>query len=359
MKRYFLAVVFITISTIAGYPQSKHEVPVFSATRPSDVEIAAMPNTGEFDSKIAFDALLLQVSYSTSVVDLAEQLTFPLNTQADKVRSIYSWIALHINYDSAALSTGKVPDQSPEAVLERRNAVCEGYARLFVSMCHSVGVQGRMIKGFVREEDARFEYPNHAWNSVLIDGKWQLLDVTWGGLYYRTAIQANADSPLDVLNTFCFPDPKSLVISHLPEDPYWQLQPNLLTIQDFMAGEDCIKSSISKIPADSINFEKLIAAEEKLDSLDREINFLTRMVNAQNNGSREYALAITYYYKAQQTLDKAACCDAKEEQKFKSLARKYYQNALVQLQKLDENDIEFDFSRDFAVNLSQRMTQLQ
>lgn len=359
MKRYFLVLVFIAISTITSYSQGKSEVPVFSATRPSEVEIAVLPNTGEFDSRIAFDALLLQVPYSTSVLDIANRLTFPLNTQADKVRSIYSWIALHINYDSSALSTGKVPDQSPEAVLERRNAVCEGYARLFVSMCQSVGIKGRMIKGFVREEGARFEYPNHAWNSVLIDGKWQLLDVTWGGLYYRTAIQANAGSPLDVLNTFCFPDPRSLVISHLPEDPYWQLQPNLVTLQDFMAGEDRIKSSVNKIPSGSIDFENLIASEEKLDSLDREINFLTRMVNVQNNGSREYALAITYYYKAQQTLDKAACCDPKEEQKLKSLARNYYHNALVQLEKLNENDFEFEFSRDFAVNLSQRMSQLQ
>ena len=83
------------------------------------------------------------------------------------------------------------------------------------------------------------------------------------------------------------------------------------------------------------------------------------MVTNQNNGSREYALAIAYYYKAQQTLEKAECCEGNEEQKLKSLARNYYQKALVQLDRLDENDYEYEFSKDFAVSVSQRMNQLQ
>ncbi|MDZ7608749.1 MAG: hypothetical protein U5K79_24900 [Cyclobacteriaceae bacterium] len=216
-----------------------------------------------------------------------------------------------------------------------------------------------MIKGFVHEEGATYDYPNHAWNSVLIDGKWRLLDVTWGGLYYQTALQANAANPLNHLTAYFLPDPKSLVFSHLPEDPYWQLQPGLITLRDFMAGENSIKASLSNSPMAAIDFESLIASEEKLDSLDREINFLTRMVNNQHNGSREYALAITYYYKAQQTLEKAESSNGVEEQKLKLLAREYYQNALAQLELLDENDYEFEFSLDFAVNVNQRMSQLQ
>jgi len=358
VKLYFLIVAFILISTVT-YSQGMETVPVFSAINTSEVDFKDFANTDADQTQIALNALLLHIPTTTSVSDIAHLLTNTIDNQVEKVRSIYSWIALHITYDSAALSTGKVPDQSPEAILQRRSAVCEGFARLFVSMCQSVDIESRMIKGFVHEEGATFEFPNHAWNSVLIDGKWRLLDVTWGGLYYQTALQGNATKPLNQLNAFFLPDPKSLVISHLPEDPYWQLQPNLISLKDFITGENCIKASLSKSPLAAIDFESLIAAEEKLDSLDREINFLIRMVNNQDNGSREYALAITYYYKAQRVLEKAECCNGPEEQKLKSLALVNYKNALAQLELLDENDYEFEFSKDFAVNVSQRMNLLQ
>ncbi len=358
MKRYFLIIIFICLG-IVSFSQNREEVPVFSTIHTSDVAFKTSSSPDIDQAQLAHNALLLHVPGTASVSDVAHLLTKTIKNQVEKVSSIYSWIALHVRYDSAALSSGKVPDQSPESTLQRRNAVCEGFARLFVSMCNSIGIESRMIKGFVREEGASFEYPNHAWNSVLIDGKWRLLDVTWGGLYYQTALQGNAIKPLNQLTAFFLADPKILVMSHLPEDPYWQLQSNIVSLKDFMSGEDFIKASLGKKSTTSIDFESLIAGEEKLDSLDREINFLIRMVNAQDNGSREYALAITYYYKAQRVLEKAECCDTKEEQKLKLIAREYYQKALAQLGLMDENDYEFEFTKDFAVNLSQRMNQLQ
>ncbi len=358
MERYFFIVAFIFVGTVT-YSQGRVETPVFSAISTSEVVLKDYACNDAEKTKIAFNAKLLNIPKTTSVNDVAHQLTGTMNSQTEMVRSIYSWIALHINYDSAALFTGNVPDQSPEAIVQRRNAVCEGYARLFVSMCKSIGIESRMIKGFVREEGVNFKFPNHAWNSVLINGKWQLLDVTWGGLYYQTAVQGNATNPLNQLSAYLFPDPKSLVLTHLPEDPYWQLQSDIVSLKDFMTGEEYVKSSLITSPTATIDFENLIAGEEKLDSLDRQINFLNRMVSAQDNGRREYALAITYYYKAQRALEKAECCNNTEVQKLRSMAREYYKHALAQLELLDENDYEFEFSKDLAVNVSQRMMLLQ
>jgi hypothetical protein len=358
VKRYFFTAVFIFVGTIT-FSQDRVETPVFSTISTSEVMLKDYINNDADKTKIALNAKLLNIPKTTSVSDIAYLLTGTMNSQTEMVRSIYSWIALHINYDSTALFTGNVPDQSPEAILQRRNAVCEGYARLFVSMCKSIGIESRMIKGFVREEEGNFQFPNHAWNSVLIDGKWQLLDVTWGGLYYQTALQGNASHPLNQLSAYLFPDPKSLVLTHLPEDPYWQLQSDIVSLKDFITGEEYVKSSLINSPAATIDFENLIAGEEKLDSLDRQVNFLTRMVSAQDNGSREYALAITYYYKAQRALKNAECCNNMEVQKLRSMARQYYKKALAQLELLDENDYEFEFSKDLAVNVSQRMMLLQ
>ncbi|MDZ7608750.1 MAG: transglutaminase domain-containing protein [Cyclobacteriaceae bacterium] len=131
MKRYFLFIVFVFIGTVS-YSQGKEEVRVFNSIHTSEVDFTDFAKTDADQAQITLNALLLNVTGPTSISYIALLLTKSIDSQVEKVRSIYSWIALHITYDSAALSTGKVPDQSPEATLQRRNAVCEGFARLFV-----------------------------------------------------------------------------------------------------------------------------------------------------------------------------------------------------------------------------------
>ncbi|XP_062825690.1 kyphoscoliosis peptidase-like isoform X1 [Anolis carolinensis] len=50
-------------------------------------------------------------------------------------------------------------------------AVCSGYARLFEKMCSIAGIRCKTITG---------TFERHTWNAVYIDGKWHLLDCTFG-----------------------------------------------------------------------------------------------------------------------------------------------------------------------------------
>ena len=61
--------------------------------------------------------------------------------------------------------------------------------------------------------------PNHAWNAVKIDGKWQLIDTTWGSGYVSDGAYVK-----QFRETFFLPSPEQLAFSHFPQDAAWQLR---------------------------------------------------------------------------------------------------------------------------------------
>ena len=79
------------------------------------------------------------------------------------------------------------------------------------------------------------------------------------------------------LNYFFLVDPKQMILTHLPEDPYWQLQSNYIDIFTFSSGEKAVETAMKNKFAKDIDFEKLIFSYELLDSLDRSISYLERM----------------------------------------------------------------------------------
>lgn len=60
---------------------------------------------------------------------------------------------------------------TPYGALVRGKSVCEGYARAFKLLCNAVGISCYLQDGWVGGT-------GHAWNRVLIDGEWYLIDVT-------------------------------------------------------------------------------------------------------------------------------------------------------------------------------------
>lgn len=152
----------------------------------------------------------------------AKSLVVGLSSEREKALALYEWIAKNIRYDIAAYLAEDLPDPSPEVVFSTRLTVCEGYARLFVAMAKSVGLDAVMVAGFSKgfapgDEKSRSE-PDHAWNAVKIDGKWQLLDPTWGAGHIDDSKSFQAEYSTD---WFAVP-PEQFITSHLPEDPQWQ-----------------------------------------------------------------------------------------------------------------------------------------
>ena len=102
-----------------------------------------------------------------------------------KTRAIHDYIANVAVYDSAAAEaiTNGVSDtaqveQSQEAygILVAGTAVCNGYAQAFQLMAHAAGVPSVIVTG---QATAGVTTGAHAWNQVLVDGQWRVVDVTW------------------------------------------------------------------------------------------------------------------------------------------------------------------------------------
>jgi exonuclease VII small subunit len=296
---------------------------------------------------------------------LAKFLAEGYTDDKSKVRSIYTWIASNIKYDQRAYDAGKaISSQGVAEIWKSHVAVCEGYANLFNAMCRAVGIESRMIKGYVRDFTGKeLTFPNHAWNSVMISGKWQLVDVTWASINNDANTIANEELTdlysKHKLNYFFLVDPRQMILTHLPEDPYWQLQSNYIDLVIFEEGENAVEDAMKNKFARGVNFEKLISSYELLDSLDRSISYLERMETGKNNKIKEYGLGIGYYYKAQEILNSAEKDDQTKSQKAKEKALIFYRKSLDQLSRLTEKDFGYEFSRDLANNVSFRMEVLQ
>lgn len=109
------------------------------------------------------------------VIELAQSLTKDKKTDKEKVESIYKYIVNNIKYDYNKIK-GLPNDYVPEIdkILVSKSAICYDYAALFAGMLRSQGIPTKLVKGY--KNDLK-EY--HAWNQVLLDGNWVVIDTTY------------------------------------------------------------------------------------------------------------------------------------------------------------------------------------
>jgi len=138
----------------------------------------SIDSIGVFEDKYSFDNVDAYVS-SLKINDtsnLAIKITKPFTKELEKVRAIFMWMNSNIQYDYVGLASNNYTFEVPE-VLRKRVAVCDGYSRLFYYLCSGAGITSNYLRGLTPRGE-------HAWNSVRIDNKWYLIDVTWGLKYF-------------------------------------------------------------------------------------------------------------------------------------------------------------------------------
>lgn len=181
---------------------------------------------------------------SRSVQELTEYLTESAGNDLEKVRAFYVWIAGNIKYDLQSYLSGTYGTIEPEGVLRSGNAVCQGYSNLFKKMCDLEGIPAFLISGYskgygYRDRD-EIKEPDHAWNAVNIDGKWHLIDATWGSGYVN-----EKNRYVSKYNeSFFLSNPETFIYTHLPEAPMWQLLDCPISLQDFKKDSTQMKSII-------------------------------------------------------------------------------------------------------------------
>ncbi|MEO7976335.1 transglutaminase domain-containing protein [Flavobacterium sp.] len=142
-----------------------------------------------------------------STEKLAERIQKDFGSEYDKARAIYSWIAFNIKYDYAlylkpqksqgfiysteAEKQRKIQDLKNKLIqktFKSQKGVCEGFTALYQHLAELTGLKSEIITGDSKiglaDIGRKNTFSNHAWNIVLIDKKWRLVDATWAQGYY-------------------------------------------------------------------------------------------------------------------------------------------------------------------------------
>lgn len=210
-----------------------------------------------------FAIISLLLSYCCALAqdspeELSAQLTKNCKTDKQKVSAIFSWITENISYkirpfqkmpvignshlrwardyqtvlpDTAALQP--LNERVSREVLWSRQAVCDGYAKLFMTLCSYAGIKSEIIVGYAKSNQnkptAKFGV-NHYWNAVFFDNDWHLLDVTWASGYIDPK---KKDFVKELDENYFLSDPAKFINDHYPDDLRWTLLPDTKIPDEF------------------------------------------------------------------------------------------------------------------------------
>ncbi|KAK7053295.1 hypothetical protein VNI00_003921 [Paramarasmius palmivorus] len=163
----------------------------------------------------------------TSLDQLAYDLTSPWESETEKARAIFTWLHHNVAYDTESFFSGNLRGATPESTFQSGLAVCDGYAGLFVSLAEKAGLQAMKVTGHGKgfgyvAPDVHAPAPiyqgNHAWNCVLMDGDWRLVDSCWGAGALEGTAYRQRFAPVWFTSSNA-----EFGKRHYPEDPGYQL----------------------------------------------------------------------------------------------------------------------------------------
>ncbi len=167
------------------------------------------------------------LKFPGKISSLVDSLILNLHSDKEKARSIYSWIAFHIDYDFIGLKDESKLKIDPLGVISNGKSVCQGYANLFTELATQAGLESKVIVGWSKNGSTKigeidWENSDHAWNVVKIDKQWQLIDVTWGSGYGKNKKYIRKFNDIYFLTP-----PEKMILNHYPEEDEWKLGSNV------------------------------------------------------------------------------------------------------------------------------------
>lgn len=167
--------------------------------------------------------------------EIALFLTHNLNSDTEKARAIYIWIAHNIKYDLSQINTTRRFDTSQELideVLKVRQGICQHYSELFHSMSKSVGLTSYLIRGYTRDAMGEIADVSHVWNGIEIDSNYYFIDATWAAGY-----ELNGRYVHKFRDNYFLKSPQGYIKDHMPFDPIWQFLDNPINNNDFISND--------------------------------------------------------------------------------------------------------------------------
>lgn len=113
------------------------------------------------------------------IVQLSQEITQGHQTDMEKTKAIHDWVGSNIAYDVDSFFANSYQTKQWDAltVLHSKKGICFGYSNLVAALNRAAGIQAKVVIG-----DANVYlqgWTAHAWNKVLIDGRWVYMDTTW------------------------------------------------------------------------------------------------------------------------------------------------------------------------------------
>jgi len=216
-----------------------------------------------------------------NIYTLSKALTEGLTTDLEKIYVIYKWVTSNIEYDAESFFAKNWRGiGNANTVLQRRKAVCDGYAELIMRLGLQSGLLVEKVEGYAKgygyKVGEQLAAPNHAWNSVRVDGKWYLLDSTWdaGSINEGTRSYERKNSDYD----FFLTNPQIFIYSHFAKEDKWNLAKNNWDKKEFFSKVNVSESAFKL----GLNVDKYSNAVIDVDTLPYVLDYDT---NARLHGA--------------------------------------------------------------------------
>ncbi|XP_062977701.1 kyphoscoliosis peptidase-like [Elgaria multicarinata webbii] len=221
------------------------------------------------------DAYASKVDVRDSMKNLVNVLLQKARSDLEKLRAIWIWTCYHIAYDVEGYHNLANSSCEPADVFQSRKSVCGGYANLFEQMCSLAGIQCKCLSGFSKGYSYKpgkvFKGDSdHAWNAVYLDGRWHLLDSTWGSGHVDDSCRKFTFK----YDEFYFlTHPALFINAHFPEDEKWQLLKPTLTLQQYERNVKCASAFYSS---------GLVATSEETSVIETENGKATVLIESRS-----------------------------------------------------------------------------
>ncbi len=239
---------------------------------------------GKDDPYKAVDQIAKTVpdSMEASVSSLSGFFLEKVSGNRNLLRAFYVWCASEISYDTESMYNPKPMENRGKLILEtleKRKAVCQGYAEVFHELCNLAGIENYLIQGYTRQNGTIMPL-SHTWVLARPDTSWLFLDPTWGSGYVMNEQFTHKFNP-----AFFLVPPEKMIESHMPFDPMWQCLRFPYSSSDFYNAE--APDPGSSVP---FAFSDTIAAYNQLPETEKKIVSLRRTEanGVVNNNIGEY-----------------------------------------------------------------------
>lgn len=301
---------------------------------------------------------------------LVNHLTRDINDNKTKTLVICHWISKNIRYDLKGYTQGRIHSLNSGKVLSKKKALCGEYSQLFKEMTSHIGIQSIIVEGYTKELDF-FERDTiykdqHAWVIVFLEGKWHLVDLTWGAgsiiprnQFFRRLLWTLFKIPFapkfkfkkDFNPEWFFIPPQKMLQTHLPTFKRFQLVKVPISMETFQNGSFAIENHLEKFPEldqspSSIQSYKNLARIDKWKLKKTE----SKIYNSNNHLSCGYyslILADSFYRKATSNYTGKILTSVEELNKIIHHSSK--SDSLLNLQ-LQDNETEYNFYKSRSLS---------